>query len=173
MSLPTRCLLAACGLGALLLALPAGAQQRPSRLGDHGAWTAATHVEGGKKVCYAFTRPTRSEPSGRENVLLTVTHREGQRDSIVMTSGYAYPADAEVKVAVGPTELTFYTRGSSAAPRDRAAALRAFRGGREVVARGPGAGGRGTVTDTFSLNGFAAAYEAIGEECPAARAPRR
>lgn len=162
----TGCALA---LGALLLATagPAAAQQRPSRLGDHGDWTAAMHVENGRKVCYAFTRPTRSEPGGRQNVLLTVLHRQGQRDAVILTAGYTYPANATVAVTVGTTELEFYTAGASAAPRDRAAALRAFRNGREAVARGPAAGGRGTVTDAFSLSGFSAAFEAIGKECPA------
>jgi hypothetical protein len=45
----------------------------------------------------------------------------------------------------------------------------AFRGGATAVSRGPRAGGRGTATDTFSLTGFTAAYEAISQECPAAR----
>lgn len=165
----------ALALGALMLATaqPAAAQQRPSRLGEHGDWTAATHVESGRKVCYAFTRPTRSEPGGRQNVLLTVLHRQGQRDAVILTAGYAYPANATVEVTVGTTELEFYTSGSSAAPRDRAAALRAFRNGREAVARGPAATGRGNVTDTFSLSGFSAAYEAIGKECPASGGARR
>jgi hypothetical protein len=45
----------------------------------------------------------------------------------------------------------------------------AFRGGAQAVARGPRAGGRGTATDTFSLAGFSAAYDAISQECPAPR----
>lgn len=166
-----RVLLVATGLG-VLLSGGAQAQQRPSRLGDHGAWTAATHVEGGQKVCYAFTRATRSDPAGRSDVRLTVTHRPGQRDSVVLSAGYPYPRGAEVKLSVGATELAFYTNGSHAAARDSAAAIRAFRGGREGVARGPGAGGRGTATDSFSLSGFGAAHDAIGRECPAP-GPRR
>ena len=170
-----RSLAAATGLAALLLsaalAPAAQAQQRPARLGDHGAWTAATLVEGGQKVCYAFTRPSRSDPA-RGEVMLTVTHRPGQRDTVVLTAGYAYPRDAEVKVSVGSTELDFYTAGPRAAARDKAAAIRAFRSGREAVARGPGPNGRGTATDVFPLNGFGAAYEAISRECPAGGARR-
>jgi invasion protein IalB len=143
-------------------AAPAG----PSRLGEHGAWTAATHVEGGQKVCYAFARPARSEPQ-RQNVMLTVTHRPSQRDAVILTAGHAYPANAGVKVSVGGRDLDFYTAGSAAAARDHAAAVRAFRNGREAVARGPGPNGRGTATDTFSLAGFGAAYDAISRECPA------
>ena len=36
-------------------------QQPPQRIGEFQSWTAATQAEGGQKVCYAFTRATRSE----------------------------------------------------------------------------------------------------------------
>lgn len=145
---------------------PQAGAAAPRRLGEHGSWTAATHAENGQKVCYAFAKPSRSEPA-RQGVLLTVTHRPGQRDAVILTAGYRYAPGAEVKVSIGPTELPFYTAASAAAARDHAAAIRAFRNGREAVARGPGANGRGTVTDTFPLAGFGAAYDAISRECPA------
>jgi len=170
---PDPRILLAIGLGTLVLLPAAAAQQRPALLGEHGDWTAATYVDGGKKICYAFTRAARSTPAGRHDVMMTVTHRDAQRDQVVMTSGYAYPNGAEVKVTVGSTELPFYTAGNRAAPRDRAATIRAFRGGREAEATGPGPGGRGTATDSFSLSGFSAAYEAIGKECPAPGGARR
>jgi hypothetical protein len=161
---------------AAALALPpAGtANAQPNRLGEHSDWTAATFVEGGHKVCYAFTRPKRSEgaPAGRQAVMLTVTHRPAQRDAVTLTAGYTFPKDARVQVAVGPTTLQFYTADAAAAAMEAAAAIRAFRGGREAVAKGPGPGGRGTVTDAFSLAGFGAAYDAITRECPAGRGRR-
>ena len=43
-----------------------------------------------------------------------------------------------------------------------------LRAGRDAVVQSPGPG-RGSVTDTFSLSGFTAAYEAISRECPAGR----
>ena len=39
----------------------------------------------------------------------------------------------------------------------------------DLVIKGPGPQGKGATTDTFSLSGFSAAYEAISKECP----PRR
>jgi hypothetical protein len=160
------------GLGLLMLTGPALAQQRPARLGDHGSWIAATLQEGGQKVCYAFTRATRSEPN-RAEVLLTVTHRPGQRDAVVLTPGITYAQGAEVRLLIGNAELAFYTHGSRAAARDGQAAIRAMRNGREATARGPGPNGRGTTTDVFSLNGFSGAYEAISKECPPAASGRR
>jgi invasion protein IalB len=176
-SLPRLALALAATAALALPPTPSDAQPgapRPNRLGEHGDWTAATFIEGGQKVCYAFSRPKKSDgaPPNRQPVMLTVTHRPAQRDAVILTSGYAYAAGAEVKVAVGPTTLDFYTAGTAAAARDGAAAIRAFRNGREAVARGPGPGGRGTVTDTFSLSGFGAAYDAISRECPAGQGRR-
>ena len=159
-----------------LAVVPALAQQRgaattpqgPRRLGDFQSWTAAVHSEAGQKVCYAFTRASRTDPS-REGVILTVTHRTNGRDQVALSAGYAYPRNAAVTVAIGQTQLPFYTGGNSAFARDGRAAVAAFRGGSQAVARGPRAGGRGTATDTFTLAGFSAAYDAISQECPAPR----
>ena len=143
-------------------------QQQPRRLGDFQAWTAAVHQESGQRVCYAFTRATRTDPE-RTGVILTVTHRANGRDQVALSAGYTYPRNATVTVAVGQTQLAFFTDGSSAFARDGRAAVAAFRGGTSASARGPRAGGRGTATDSFSLSGFTAAYEAISRECPAGR----
>jgi invasion protein IalB len=170
-SRPALCALAvtlAATLGTTGLAQPA----RPALIGDHGAWTAATYMEGGQKVCYAFARPTRSDPAGRSTVMLTVTHRPGQRDAVVLSPGYPYPRNAEVALTVGSAEFAFYAVGANAAARDRAAVIRSLRAGREAVARGTSASGRGTVTDSFPLNGFSAAHDAISQACPA-EGPRR
>jgi invasion protein IalB len=142
-------------------------QARPRKLGDFQSWIAATYMEGGQKVCYAFAK------ASRQGVLLTVTHRHSGRDTVTVSAGYAYPRNAEATAVVGGTELPFYTAGSTAAARDGAAAVRAFRNGREAVLRGPGANGRGTVSDSFPLAGFSGAYEAISKECPPGGAARR
>jgi invasion protein IalB len=150
------------------LAQRAGQPQGARRLGEFRDWTAAVLIEAGQKVCYAFTRASRTDPR-RDNVILTVTHRAQGRDQVALSAGYAYPRNATVTMTVGRTELSFYTSGSSAFARDGRAAVAAFRSGVTAVARGPRADRRGTATDTFSLAGFSAAYEAISRECPAGR----
>lgn len=159
---------------ALAMALPAVAQRppQPRPLGRFQSWTAASYQDGNHKVCYAFTRATRAEgvPNRRaKDVLLTVTHRPQQRDLVAVTLGFALPRNAEVKLQVGATELAFYGAGSDAFGRDGAAAVRAFRAGREVLSRAPGPNGRGATNDLFPLAGFAQAYEAITKECPVPR----
>ena len=177
-AVPALPLLAACLLWPVA---ETAAQGNPQKIGDFQSWTAATHAEGGEKVCYAFARATRSEgvPNRTPNAaMLVVTHRPKGRDQVALQAGYAYPRnngnDDPVQVSVGGTKIGFYTSGGSAFARDNKAALAALRNGREAVARGPlPNGGRGQATDAFSLAGFSAAHEAISRECPAspARAP--
>jgi hypothetical protein len=158
-----------------LAALPALAQQRPAQpaqtpgprqLGSFRDWTAATYQDNGQKICYAFTRATKTEPN-RQGVVLTVTHRPGGRDAVAITVGYTYPRNAETMIVIGQTSLPFYTNGNSAFARDGTAVVAAMRGGNRATARGPAAGGRGTANDQFSLAGFSAAHDAISRECPA------
>jgi hypothetical protein len=148
-------------------------QARPRKLGEFQSWTAVTHTEGGQKICYAFARASRAEgvPSRQaQSVMLVVTHRPQGRDQVAFRAGYNYPRNADggdpVKLVVGQTELPFYTSQDSAFARDGRAAVAAFRGGREVQARGPGPNGRGQATDVVPLAGFGAAYDAISRECP-------
>ncbi|WP_137179659.1 invasion associated locus B family protein [Roseomonas sp. AR75] len=165
-------------VAALLLAVPADAQQRqrPARLGAFQDWTAATHQESGQKVCYAFTRASRSEgaPPNRSTVTLTVTHRPGGRDQVAVSVGYALARGAESVLAVGSQEFRSYgVVQTSAFFQDSDQLIPAFKAGREALTRTPGPGGRGNVTDTFSLSGFTAAYDAISRECPPQARPRR
>ena len=110
----------------LLTPFVAEAQPRPQKLGEFQSWTAASFAEGGQKTCYAFARPSKSEPA-RQGVLLTVTHRHNARDTVTVSAGYAFPRNAEATVSVGGTDLNFYTSGSTAAARDGAAAAVATR----------------------------------------------
>lgn len=164
-------LAALCAVLLLAPALAVAQQPRPQKLGEFQSWTAASFLEGGQKACYAFARPSKSE-GGRTGVILTVTHRQAARDTVTISAGYTFPRNAEAIVTVGGTDLEFYTASSTAAARDGAAAVRAFRAGREAVMKAPGANGRGTVSDTYPLSGFSAAYDAISKECPASGARR-
>ncbi len=166
---------------ALLLAGVAAAQQRAQprapaprpaqqEIGRFGDWIAYVTEENGQKICYMGVKAKSSAPRlpGRTDVVLSVTHRPGSRDQVAMLAGYAYPSGAEVAVTVdGSTTLPFYTGGRAAFARDGRAAAAAIRRGNAATAKGPPPRGPGQVTDSFSLMGFTAAYEAIGKACPA------
>jgi len=151
-------------------ARPAQAPPRtdqPKPLGTFEDWVAATHLESGQTVCYAFTRAQTSIPklAGRADVILTVTERPDGRDAVAISAGYPYPPNAEAKLRVDQAEFDFYTAQRSAFARDGHATVAAFRKGREAVARGPGPRGS-PVTDSFSLRGFQPAYAAVNKACP-------
>lgn len=145
-------------------------RQQPTRIGEFQRWIAAHTTEQGQKVCYAFTRAARSEggPQNRATVTLTVTHRPTGRDQVAVSVGYPYPRQAEAVLTIGTQEFRSYgVVQSSAFFQSGAQLIAGFRNGREAVVRSPGPPGRGAVTDTFALAGFAAAYDAISRECPA------
>ena len=146
-------------------------RQQPTRIGEFRNWIAAHTQEQGQKVCYAFTRAARSEggPQNRGTVTLTVTHRPTGRDQVAVSVGYPYPRQAEAVLTIGTQEFRSYgVVQSSAFFQSGAQLIAGFRNGREAVVRSPGPPGRAAVTDTFPLAGFAAAYDAISRECPAA-----
>lgn len=145
----------------------AAATAGPKAIGTFGSWEAATHTERGQKVCYAFTRASASTPKlhGRDDVVLTVTERPSGRDEVAISTGYAYPANAEVMMQVEQASFPFYTAQRAAFARDGHAVVAAFKKGRQATARGPGP--HGQVVDTFPLDGFTAAYDAINKACPA------
>ena len=141
----------------------------PKSIGTYGDWQAATHVEAGQTVCYAFTRAQSSTPAlpGRGDVVLTVTERQSGRDAVAISAGFNYAANVAVKVEVDQAPLDdFYTAQRSAFARDGKAAVAAFRKGNTAVAHSPGPRGA-QATDTFSLKGFDAAYSMINKTCPA------
>lgn len=160
-------LVLAAGVASIAYAAPSAVAAEPTSLGVFQAWTAATYVSGGQKICYAFTRPSHSDgaAASRGPVLLSVTEREGSRDEVAVSAGFSYAKGAEVTVDVGATKLPFYTSGNAAFARDGAAAVKAFKAGNNAEAHSPQPHGGDTV-DTFSLTGFTAAYQAIVKACP-------
>jgi hypothetical protein len=143
----------------------------PTRIGTFEDWTAATHQEAGQPVCYAFTRAQSSMPAvaGRGDVILTVTQRVSGRDAVAIEAGFPYAPNATVTVQADQTGLDFYTHPSrprAAFARNGHDAVKAFRAAGRAIARSPGPH-EATVTDTFSLKGFSAAYDAISKACPA------
>ena len=139
----------------------------PQRLGTFEDWTAATHSEAGQLVCYAFTRAQSSTPPlpGRGAVILTVTQRISGRDAVALEAGFAYPPDAAVTVQADQATLEFYTSQRAAFARKGHEAVTAFQVAGKAIAHSP-APHDATVTDTFSLRGFSAAYAAISKACP-------
>ena len=144
----------------------------PVPIGRYGAWQAATHQASGQgpagTVCYALTYATSSQPlfQGRGHVVLTVAMRPHDRDAVAILLGYSVLPHAGASVLAGGKRLHFYLEGRSAFAPHGHEAVEAFAAGKQAVGSFPGPRGL-TLTDVFSLDGFAAAYAAIVQACPA------
>ncbi len=163
----------------LALALPAAALAQPKKPAPHPAepvarsigvfenWQAATFIDAGQTVCYAFTRALKeAKPvAGRGEPVLSVAERPTIRDAVALAAGFTYAQGAVVPVTVGNVKQEFYTAGSSAFARDGTGMTVAMEKGAELVAVSPGPG-KATTTDRFSLKGFSAAHAAIVKACP-------
>lgn len=151
-------------------AAPAKAPDSPPRksIGTFDDWQAATNVEAGQTVCYAFTRgknASRKLP-GRGDVVLTVTRRGAAPDAVALNAGFAYGANASVAVQIDKVTVDFYTAQRYAFARDGVAVIGALQKASSAAAKSP-VPKAANVIDSFSLKGFKAAYDAINKACPA------
>ncbi len=151
----------------------AAAQQDVADIGAFKDWKAQTFKEGGKQVCTMWSEPSGSEGDYKKRgpVYIFVTHRPyaNRLDEISVNIGYTFKKAAPVNVTIGGTEYALFSKGDTAWPRtsreDRRL-VRAMRAGSKMTISG--VSGRGTkTTDTFSLSGFTAAYNAITKACKA------
>jgi len=171
-SLLALALLLRCHGAATAAGAQPGAQRvwSPVLIGHYGDWSAATHQEAGQTICYAYSFAKASQPVlvGRGRVVLTVTRRPGARpaarDAVAITLGYQVLPHAGASVRAGGKKLGFYLEGRSAFAPHGADAVAAFAAGREAVGQFPGPRGV-TLSDHFSLTGFAAAYAAMAQKC--------
>lgn len=151
---------------------PAAFAQDVTVIGTHGKWTAYTYTENKQPVCYIAAKPEKSEGkySSRDEVLMLVTHRPGEKawDVISVVAGYQYKPDTDALVTIGAAKFDLFTVGSDRAwardaKVDRSIAQAMIKGNTAVVR---GTSSRNTATtDTFSLSGFSAAYKAINDTC--------
>lgn len=151
----------------------AAAQQDETELGTFKDWRARTFKEGGKQVCDMFSEPSKSEGDyeKRGTVRVFVTHRPyaNRLDEVSFRIGYTFKKGAPVAVNIGDTVYPLFSDGGSAWPRtskeDRRL-VRAMRAGSTMTVSAVSSHGTKT-TDTFSLSGFTAAYNAIKKACKA------
>jgi hypothetical protein len=158
-------------LAAVLTFATAASAQDVAVLGTFGKWTAFSFKDAGKTICYAASSPIKSEGAykSRGEVVAQITHRPADQatDVVSIVAGYAYKLDTDANLAVGPRRFDLFTVESRAWARDAKTdknIVQAFIKGNSMVVKGVSARGTPT-TDTFSLQGFTAAYKAIGEAC--------
>ncbi|MBX6322610.1 MAG: invasion associated locus B family protein [Rhodospirillaceae bacterium] len=160
---------------AATLVLAAGLAQaetpKAELIGKFDDWTAASFEEQAGKGCFVVSVPKKSEGkyTRRDPTYVHVTHRPAMntRDVVSVTAGYTYKPGSTVKVTIGDETFTLFTKEGAAWADDAldAKLVEAMKKGDTMVVEGTSS--RGTLTtDTYSLAGFTAAYEAIGKACP-------
>jgi invasion protein IalB len=167
---------AAAVLAALVLAVPAGAQQTkgkqpvPERLGDpSGAWSAYTYKVANGKVCYLVGDPQ----SKRKGANALVTHNTADKSANVVSfiAGYTYADKAEVDLDIDGQKFKLFTEKDTAWARDAETdrkIVEAMVKGKQAQVKGHPAKGAAT-TDTYSLIGFTQALTEIDKACSVKR----
>lgn len=162
-------LAAALALGA---AVPAAfAADKQAFLGQHGDWYAYRLNEDGARTCYMVSKPTRTRGKfkKRGDVVVFVTHRpkEGERDVVNFQTGFTLKTNTPVAVTIGDKSFSLFASKDTAwsrEPGDDKAMVAAMIGGSRMEVKSTPARG-GAITDSYSLQGFTAAYTKITRAC--------
>jgi invasion protein IalB len=167
---------------AAALALSSAAQAQPNPasqatlLGQYGDWGAYTASPGGRKVCFALSKPTssRDNPANRRTaanvVYLFVSTRPDEKvkeEVSILITGYAFKPSSEATSAVGSASFAMYTQNDGAWVKNAAEEARlvdAMRKGADLVVKATTSRGTQT-TDTFSLKGISQALDRVAQEC--------
>jgi hypothetical protein len=160
---------------------PAAAQQKktPSPtdqavlLGQFGEWGAYRATPGGKKICFALSKPTSvtSEPSGRTRdaayAFVSTRPSEKVKNEVSVIVGYPQKAGHDATAVVGPSTYAMYTQNDGAWVKNAAEEpqmIEIMRRGSDLVVKSESAKGTKTI-DTYSLKGIAQALDKVAEEC--------
>jgi len=152
---------------------PGAPGTQPTLLGTFGDWGAYTASPGGKKVCFALAKPSKSETTppnrSRDPAFLFVSSRPAEKvkDEVSIIIGYGFKANTDAILEHGGASYAMYTQADGAWIKNAAEEgklVEAMRKGGDVTIKGTSARGTGT-TDVFSLKGLAQALDKVGEEC--------
>ena len=152
---------------------PANPTEQAVLLGQFGDWGAYKATPGGKKICFALSKPTSAatEPAGRKRdpsyAFISTRPSEKVKNEVSVIVGYAQKPGLEAAAAVGPSNYVLYTQNDGAWVKnaaEEAQMVETMRKGTDLVVKSESALGTKT-TDTYSLKGMAQALEKVAEEC--------
>jgi len=136
--------------------------------GDWGVYTAQT---GRTKICYALTQPKDRQPKSvnRDPAYLFVSFRpaENVRNEIAFVMGFPTRDSGNAEASIGTTQYALLTKDQNAwlkNPAEEGQAIATMARGQSMLVKAQST--RGTsLTDRYSLSGFAAALERARREC--------
>ena len=165
-------------LVSIALSSAAQAQQKnpaeqATLLGQFGGWGAYKAAPGGKKVCFALSKPTSAaiEPSSKKRdssyAFVSTRPAEKVKNEISVIVGYAQKPGHDATATIGSANYLLYTQNDGAWVKNAAEEpkmIDAMRKGSELVVKSESHSGAKT-TDTYSLKGLAEALTKVAEEC--------
>jgi invasion protein IalB len=142
-------------------------------LGQFGDWGAYKATPGGKKVCFALSKPTSAttEPAGRPRdasyAFVSTRPAEKVKNEVSVIVGYPQKPGHDAAAAVGTANYVLYTQNDGAWVKnaaEEAQMVAAMRKAAQLVVRSESSRGTKT-TDTYSLKGVGEALDKVAEEC--------
>jgi invasion protein IalB len=142
-------------------------------LGQFGDWGAYTATPGGKKVCFALSKPTQAttEPAGRNRdqsyAFVSTRPSEKVKNEVSVIVGYPQKPNFDASAAVNGKTYVLYTQNDGAWVKnagEEAQMVEAMRKGSDLVVKSESARGTKT-TDTYSLKGISQALDRAAQEC--------
>jgi len=142
-------------------------------LGQFGDWGAYRASPGGKKVCFALSKPTtaHTEPAGRNRdasyAFVSTRPSEKVKNEVSVIVGYPQKPGHDASAAIGSATYAMYTQNDGAWVKnaaEEAQMVDAMRKGADLVVKSESARGTRT-TDTYSLKGIAQALDKVADEC--------
>ncbi len=157
---------------------PAVAQKKdPSEqavlLGQFGDWGAYTATPGGKKVCFALSKPTSAvtDPPGRNRdpsyAFVSTRPSEKVTNEVSLIVGYPQKVNHDASGTIDGRSFVLYTQNDGAWVKnagEEAQMVDAMRKGSTLVVQSESTRGTKT-TDTYSLRGIADALDKVAAEC--------
>jgi invasion protein IalB len=152
---------------------PAQQAAQPQLLATYGDWGAYLGNSGGRKVCYALSKPVSAEtnppnrPRDASYLFVSTRPAENVRNEVSVIMGYPVRPNTDATLEIGSDKYAMYTQNDGAwvkNPAEETRMIDAMRKGADVVVKGVSARGTQT-TDRYSLKGLSQALDRVGQEC--------
>jgi invasion protein IalB len=152
---------------------PASPTEQAVLLAQFGDWGAYKATPGGKKICFALSKPTSAvtDPVGRNRdpsyAFVSTRPAEKVVNEVSMIVGYPQKPGVDATATIGSASYVMYTEKDGAWVKnaaEEAQMVEAMRKGADMVVKSVSTHGTKT-TDTYSLKGLSQALDKVAEEC--------
>ncbi|MDV7339688.1 invasion associated locus B family protein [Terasakiella sp. A23] len=139
-------------------------------LGPHGDWDVFADKKAKASVCYIASAPTQaSHEKKRGEIYALITRRkaEGFKDVVSFHQGYPLKDGKDIAVSVGKAKFNLFGSGETAwtyESKDDVRLVKMMKAGSTLQVKATSRRGTDT-SDTYSLKGISAAYNAMKKAC--------